>query len=91
MGLSNACHLIEFVEQSLFNNYTGAIPHHFLRFIDDSIGAASCSHEELEQFINFANTFHRTLKFTWTISDISLPFLDLSISISGNDSEQIRV
>eukprot|EP00061_Rhincodon_typus_P008071 g30348.t1 len=37
---------------------------------------------ELEQFINFTNTFHRALKFTWAISDTSLPFLDFSISIS---------
>eukprot|EP00061_Rhincodon_typus_P016605 g44911.t1 len=31
---------------------------------------------------NFSNTFHCTLKFTWIISDISVPFLDLSVSIS---------
>eukprot|EP00061_Rhincodon_typus_P006831 g27875.t1 len=37
-----------------------------------------------EQFINFANTFHHAFKFTWTISDTSLPFLDLSVSISSN-------
>eukprot|EP00061_Rhincodon_typus_P012010 g37440.t1 len=43
-------------------------------------GAASYSHEELEQF---TNTFHPNLKFTWTISDISLPILGLSVSISG--------
>eukprot|EP00061_Rhincodon_typus_P002627 g18053.t1 len=39
---------------------------------------------ELEQFINFANTFHPNLKFTWTIPDTSLPFLDLYVSITGN-------
>eukprot|EP00061_Rhincodon_typus_P010456 g34764.t1 len=58
------------------------IPHLFLRNIQDCIGAASCSHEELEQFINFTNTFHPKLKFTWTICDTSLPFMDLCISIS---------
>eukprot|EP00061_Rhincodon_typus_P006091 g26354.t1 len=47
-------------------------------------GATDTVDEELEQFINFANTYHHDLKFTWTISDTSLPFLDLSISISGN-------
>eukprot|EP00061_Rhincodon_typus_P002316 g17177.t1 len=56
-----------YVEQSLFRCYTSTIPHHFLRYIDDCIGAALCSHEELEQFINFTNTFHHNLKFTWTI------------------------
>eukprot|EP00061_Rhincodon_typus_P016453 g44680.t1 len=39
---------------------------------------------ELGQFINFTNTFYHALKFTWAISDTSLPFLDLSISISDS-------
>eukprot|EP00061_Rhincodon_typus_P012438 g38175.t1 len=37
-----------------------------------------------EQFTDFANNFNPALKFTWTISVTFLPFLDLSISISGN-------
>eukprot|EP00061_Rhincodon_typus_P013985 g40718.t1 len=37
-----------YVEQSLFHSYTGTIPHLFLHYIDDWIGAASCSQEELE-------------------------------------------
>eukprot|EP00061_Rhincodon_typus_P004615 g23009.t1 len=72
------------MEQSIFQYYTGTIPHLFLHDIDDYIGAGSCSHEELEQFINFTNTFHPNLEFTWTISDTSLSFLDLSVSISSN-------
>eukprot|EP00061_Rhincodon_typus_P012727 g38637.t1 len=66
---------------NLHVNYTGSNPHLFLCYIDDCIGVASCSHEELEQFIN---TFHPHLKFTWTISDTSLSFLDLSVSIPGD-------
>eukprot|EP00061_Rhincodon_typus_P004550 g22859.t1 len=72
------------MEQSLFRCYTGTIPHLFLCYIDDCIGTASWSHEELEQFINFTNTFHTNLKFTWTISNTILPFLNLSVSISSN-------
>eukprot|EP00061_Rhincodon_typus_P004714 g23261.t1 len=82
MGPSYACLFVGYVEQSLFRCYTGTIPHLFPRYIDDCITAASCSHEELEQFINFTNSFHPTLKLTWTISDTSLSFLDLSVSIS---------
>eukprot|EP00061_Rhincodon_typus_P016375 g44564.t1 len=81
---SYACIIIGFVKQSLFHNYPGTIPHLFLRYMDDCISAASCSCVELKQFINFANTFHPALKFTCIISDTSLPFLDLSVSISGN-------
>eukprot|EP00061_Rhincodon_typus_P002120 g16666.t1 len=78
MGPSYACLFVRYMEQSLFRCYTGTIPHLFFRYIDDRIGAASRSHKEFEQFINFTNTFHPNLKFTWTISDTSLSFLDLS-------------
>eukprot|EP00061_Rhincodon_typus_P005832 g25816.t1 len=46
MGPSYTCLFVGYVEQSLFHSYTGPIPHLFLRYIDDCIGAASCSHEE---------------------------------------------
>eukprot|EP00061_Rhincodon_typus_P006640 g27493.t1 len=52
--------------------------------VTSEIAAASCSHEEIEQFIHFTNTFHLNLKSTWTIS---LFFLDLSVSSSGNHLE----
>eukprot|EP00061_Rhincodon_typus_P004279 g22197.t1 len=77
MGPSYACLFVGYVEQSLFHCYTGTIPHFFLRYIDDCI-------DELEQSINFTNTFHSNLNFTWTIFNTSRSFLDLSISISGN-------
>eukprot|EP00061_Rhincodon_typus_P010882 g35497.t1 len=64
MGPSYACIFVGYVEQSLSRCYTGTIPHLLLRYIDDCIGAASCYHQELEQFINFPNTFHPNLKFT---------------------------
>eukprot|EP00061_Rhincodon_typus_P014291 g41227.t1 len=82
MGPSYACPFVGYMEQSLFRCYTGTLPHLFLRYIDDCIDAASCSHEEFEQFINFTNTFHPNFKFTWTISDTSCSFLDLFVSIS---------
>eukprot|EP00061_Rhincodon_typus_P007235 g28740.t1 len=87
MGPSYACLFIGYMEQSLFRCYTDTIPHLFLRYIEDCIGAALCSHEELEQFINFTNNFHPNLKFTWTFSNTSLSFLDLFVSISGDRLE----
>eukprot|EP00061_Rhincodon_typus_P002448 g17602.t1 len=84
MGPSYACLLVGYVEQSLFRWYTDTIPHLFLHYIDDCISAALCSHEELEQIINFTNTFQPNLKFTWTITGTSLSFLDLSVSISDD-------
>eukprot|EP00061_Rhincodon_typus_P005513 g25108.t1 len=87
MGPSYDCVFVGYVEQFLFRSYTGTIPHLFLCYIDDCIGAALCSHEQLEQFINFTTTFHPNLKFTWTITDTSLSFLDLSVSLSGDQLE----
>eukprot|EP00061_Rhincodon_typus_P004800 g23458.t1 len=75
------------MEQSHFRSYTGTNPHLFLRYINDCIGTASSSHEELEQFIHFTNAFHPNIKFTWAISDTSLSFLDLSVSIPGDHLE----
>eukprot|EP00061_Rhincodon_typus_P000719 g12550.t1 len=74
MGPSYTCLFVGYMEQSLFHSYTGPIPYLFLCYID-FISVASCSHEELDQFIHFTNTFHPNIKFTWTISDTSLSFL----------------
>eukprot|EP00061_Rhincodon_typus_P004252 g22125.t1 len=87
MGPSYVCLFEGYVEQFLFCNYTGTIAYLFLRHINDCIGITSCSHEVLEQFINFTNTFHPNLKFTRTISDNSVSFLDLCVSISGDHLE----
>eukprot|EP00061_Rhincodon_typus_P007445 g29152.t1 len=84
MGPSYTCLLVGYVEQSLFSTYTGTVPQLFCRYIDDCFGAASCTQPELEQFIDFANNFHQVNKFIWSLSGTSFPFLDLSISISGN-------
>eukprot|EP00061_Rhincodon_typus_P005296 g24627.t1 len=75
---------MEYVEYSLFQSYSGPHPQLFLRYIDDIIGAAFLSCLELENFIQFASNFHPALTFTWSISDSSLSFLDISVCISGN-------
>ena len=48
-------------------------------FIDLSIKRG-----ELNQFITAVNSFHPALKYTWEISDTSLAFLDIKLSIEGN-------
>ena len=44
----------------------------------------SSSKEELNLFINAVNSFHPALEYTWEISENSLAFLDIKLSI--NDS-----
>ena len=42
-------------------------------------GATSGRMEEKEDFATYVNCFHPSLNFTWVISDVQLPFLDLSL------------
>ena len=84
MGPNYANLFVGFVENQIFEQYTNPIPDFFGRFIDDCLGTASCSYAELESFIHFVNNFHPALKFTWEISETSVSFLDILISINGS-------
>ena len=56
----------------------------YRRYMDDYVGATSSTREELNQFITAVNSFHAALKYTWEISDTSLAFLDIKVSVDGN-------
>ena len=62
-----------------FSNYHGPKPDLYQRYIDDCVGATSSSWEELNLFIN---SFNPALKCTWEISENSLVFLDIELSIN---------
>ena len=68
----------------IFNQYNGPKPDLYRRYIDDCVGATSSTREELNQFITAVNSFHPALKYTWEISDTSLAFLDIKVSVEGN-------
>ena len=80
MGPNYANLFVGFVEKQIFEQYTGPLPDYFGRYIDDCLG----SRVELEEFINFVNEFHPALQFTWEISETSVSFLDILVSINGN-------
>ena len=69
----------------IFHQFDGPTTKLFGRYIDDCLGATSCTKEEFERFIGFANSFHPALKFTWEISETSVSFLDINISVQGNN------
>ena len=83
MGPSYANLFAGFIENTFFSNYHGPKPDLYKRYIDDCVGATS-SKEELNQFINSVNSFHPALKYTWEISENSLAFLDIKLSINDN-------
>ena len=78
MGPSYANLFVGYAEHQVFNQYNGPKPELYGRYVDVS------SREELHQFITSDNCFHPALKYTWEISETSLPFLDIKVSISGN-------
>ena len=84
MGPSYANLFVGFIEHQFFSQYHGPKPELYGRYVDDWIGATSSTREELTQFITAVNSFHPALKYTWEISDTSLAFLDIKISIEGN-------
>ena len=49
---------VDYIDNQLFNQYTGPKPKLFGRYIDDCFGAASCSKDELDQFIALLDSFH---------------------------------
>ena len=84
MGPSYANLFVGYTEHKFFNQYNGPKPELYRRYTDDCVGATSSTREELNQFITAVNSFHPALKYTWEISDSSLAFLDIKLSIEGN-------
>ena len=90
MRPSYACLFVGYIEERIRSAYTGFVPQLHKRCIDDVVGAAQCSRLELDDFINCVCNFHPTLQFTSNISDLGLPFLDITLKIN-NDSIQTSV
>ena len=84
MGPSYANLFVGFIEQQFFDKFDGTKPEFYRRDIDDCFGATSCSRQELDYFIASVNSFHPASKYTWVLSERSIPFLDINVSISGN-------
>ena len=53
------------------------------RYIDDILCIWTGSRSELDDFLDRLNKAHRTLKFTWSISDERIEFLDLNLFKGG--------
>ena len=84
MGPSYANLFVGYIEHEFFNQYNGPKPELYRRYIDDCVGATFSTREELNQFITAVNSFHPALKYTWEISNTSLAFPDIKLSIEGN-------
>ena len=67
---------VGYVEQQIFEQYSGPIPDFFGRYIDDCLGMASCTRVDLERFINYVNGFHL---FTSLFMFIHLPLIHFAL------------
>ena len=84
MGPSYANLFVGYIENQFFNQFNGTKPEVYGCYIDDCIGATSSIREELDHLITSVNSFHPALKYTWEISETSIAFLDIKVSINGN-------
>ena len=82
MAIANL--FVRYIEHKFFNQYNDPKAELYRRYIDDCVGATSSTREELNQFITAVNSFHPALKYTWEISNTSLAFLDIKVSVEGN-------
>ena len=84
MGPNYACLFVGFIEERIRAQYTGFVAQLNKRYIDDIVGAAQCTCPELEQFIDYVCNFHPALQFTFAISELELPFLDIKLATTNN-------
>ena len=80
MGPNYANLFVCYVEEKIFNQFNGPKPELFGRYI----GSHPAPKMNRNEFIGFVNSFHSALKFTWEISETSVTFLDLNISVQDN-------
>ena len=77
MGPNYGCLFVGYVENKMIQEYQGRKPELYKRYIDDVLGASSDTRQDLENFIHFCSTYHPALKYTFEISESSIPFLAL--------------
>ena len=75
LGPNNyGCLFVGYVEEQMLCNYTGIKPDLYKRHMDD---LATCTKDDLTQFLTFALNYHPKLEYTWSISSPKLLFLDI--------------
>ena len=82
MGPSYACLFVGYVEEKMLLPYTDTKPIMLRRCIVDYVCNSTSTKKELEDFMRYVNDFHPSLSYTYDISDTSVNFLDISISMT---------
>ncbi|XP_072022890.1 uncharacterized protein [Amphiura filiformis] len=74
---------MEQLEQSALASYSGTVPSHWFRYVDDTL--VKIKKSELEPFFDHINSVDTNIKFTQEgTDDNKLPFLDCLVKIQGD-------
>ena len=84
-GPEYSCIAVGKQEIEVSESYDGPFPEFYKRYIDDVFGATSMSREDLDRFISFVNDFHPAFQYTFEVSEESVNFLDINLSITSNE------
>ena len=83
LGPSYACLFMGHQETFIMQQYTGPKPNLYIRYIDDIFCTSSLSNDDLNNFFDFCNDFHPSIKFTHSVIFTNIPFLDLNVKINN--------
>ena len=78
MALAYANIFMDILERKLLSG-ARVKPYVWLRYIDDIFMVWTGSKEELNQFLNYINGAHRTIKFAWSVSKEKINYLDVQV------------
>ena len=84
IGPSVACIFMGFLEELFFADYEHSKLLPYRRYLDDIVGATSCPEKELQCFIDHLNNFNSSIKYSCTISNNTVTFVDLQLTIDNN-------
>ena len=70
-------------EIKISETYDGPFPEFHKRYIDGILGATSMSRENLDRFINFVSNYHPSFQYTFTVSEVSVNFLDIKLCVKA--------
>ena len=84
MAPNYAIIFMHYLETNFLSNYPKQ-PKIWLRFIDDIFMIWKDGKLELDKFLAALNSHHQTIKFTHTIDQNEIPFLDMVVYISTSN------
>ena len=90
MAPNYAIIFMHYLETNILSNYPKQ-PKIWLRFIDDIFMIRKEGKLELDKFLEALNSYHQTIKFTHTVDENEIPFLDTAVYRSPTNRIHTRI